>query len=235
MVLPGRRLVTVLILTAAAAASGILATPAETHAVKPACSAARAHPHGLHTCDRVRHGKAAQPHAKSHKRSGHHAKGTAHGHNKKAKHHKVKRTAKKGVRKTTRKTTRRAARKAAARPARAMCEDGSPPVRAGPDSFTCGDGSEPGCEDGSFPIVAPNGKTLVCNVPSNKGSSSGGGSGTTTTQTEEAICEDGSSPLIQNGAFACDDGSEPYCEEGSYPTASSDGTTLECVSEEAEE
>jgi hypothetical protein len=230
MVLPGRRPVTVLILTAAAAASGILATPAATHTVKPACSSARAHPHGVQPCDRVRDGKTARPHAKPSKRSGRHAKGTKHVHDKKAKHHKVKRTAKKGVHKATRKTTH----KAAARPARAMCEDGSAPVHRGPDSFTCGDGSEPGCEDGSFPIVASNGKTLVCNVPSNKGSS-GGGAGTTTTQTEEAICEDGSSPFVQNGSFACDDGSEPYCEEGSYPTASSDGTTLECVSEEAEE
>lgn len=231
MRLAGRHLVTVLIVTAAAA-SGILATAVETQAVKPACTSSTTHRHVLHGCVRARHGKAVRPQARSHKRSDHHAKSLKHGH-KKGTRHKVKRAAKKAVKKVTRKTTRKASRKAAARPAKAICEDGSAPARTGTDSFTCGDGSEPGCEDGSYPIVAPNGKTLVCNVPPSKGGS-GPGSAPVTIETEEAICEDGSSPFLQDGSFACDDGSEPYCEEGDYPTASSDGTKLECVSEEAE-
>ncbi|HXW58287.1 MAG TPA: hypothetical protein VEJ23_02285 [Solirubrobacteraceae bacterium] len=234
MVLPGRRLVTVLTLTATAAASGTVATAAATEAVKPACSSATAHRHDAHACSRARHAKAARPHTKSHKPAGHRAKGLVRGH-KKANHHKVKRTARKVKPKTTHKTTRKSARKASA-PAKALCENGSAPARTGTDSYTCGDGSEPGCEDGSYPIVAPNGKTLVCNVPSNEGGSSGGGDGSRppSGETEEALCEDGSSPFFQDGSFACDDGSEPYCEEGNL-TVSSDGTTLYCTSEEDED
>lgn len=43
----------------------------------------------------------------------------------------------------------------------ALCEDGSMPV-AGAGEFTCGDGSEPGCEDGSEPTQSAIGTAPLC-------------------------------------------------------------------------
>lgn len=229
MRLAGRRLITALTLTAAAAAGGVLATSAQTAALarKPACSAPAAHRgHRSQACSRSRHAQTTRPHATTRKHTHSGATGAKGAH--RGKRHTVKRKATK----VTRKTTRKAKRKATARPAKAACEDGSAPTRTGTDSYTCKDGSEPACENGSFPIVAANGSTLLCNSPASKG----GGSSPPRVQSEveEAVCEDGTSPFLQGGAFACDDGSEPYCEEGAYLTVASDGTKLDCTTEEAE-
>lgn len=232
MRLAGRRLITALTLTAAAAAGGALATSAEARASRPACSAPAAHRgHRSHACSRSRHTQTTRPHAKAREHSHPGAKGATGAHRGKR-----ETAAKRSATKVTRKTTRKAKRKATASPAKAACEDGSAPARTGTDSFTCKDGSEPGCESGSFPIVASNGATLLCNSPAGKG---GGGSSPPHLQSEaeeavEAVCEDGTSPSLHGGALACDDGSEPYCEEGGYLTLASNGTKLQCTAEEAE-
>jgi hypothetical protein len=100
----------------------------------------------------------------------------------------------------------------------ASCEDASAPVPAGDGSFSCRDGSEPACEDGSSPTLSRNGSTLVC-VFGRWGSAG----------SAEAVCEDGRAPNpAGNGSFSCGDGSEPSCEDGSNPTPSGEGSALLC-------
>lgn len=107
---------------------------------------------------------------------------------------------------------------------RAVCEDGSAPVRAGNGFFSCADESEPVCENGSLPVLSSNGSTLVC---------AGKGAGSSPT---DAVCEDGSAPVrAGNGSFSCADESEPVCEDGSVPKLSSDGATLLCGAEQSDQ
>jgi hypothetical protein len=47
---------------------------------------------------------------------------------------------------------------------------------------------------------------------------------------EPAVCEDGSAPVAEDGAFSCTDGSEPVCEDGAEPQATHASTKLECSS-----
>ena len=97
----------------------------------------------------------------------------------------------------------------------ALCEDGTRPAYAG-GRFSCDDGSEPACEDGSYPIASRDGSHLVCEPPPS------GSVG-------EAVCEDGSRPLsVGEGSFSCDDGSEPACEDGTQPTLSSNRARPVC-------
>jgi hypothetical protein len=99
----------------------------------------------------------------------------------------------------------------------AICEDASAPVRESDGFFSCDDESEPGCENGSTPMLSSNGLSLVCG-PAAKGSA-----------LTEAACEDGSTPnLAADGSFSCDDESEPSCENGSEPILSSDSSHLLC-------
>jgi hypothetical protein len=114
----------------------------------------------------------------------------------------------------------------------ARCEDGSPPLRVKDGSFSCFDGSEPGCEGNSIPKRSSSGAALLCPAPSKESPESGcedvsnpecsfGGSST------EALCEDSSSPVsASDGSISCDDKSEPACENGSTPTLSASSTLL---------
>jgi hypothetical protein len=47
----------------------------------------------------------------------------------------------------------------------ASCEDGSEATESGTNFFTCEDGSEPSCADGSEPEPSASGSTLVCSKP----------------------------------------------------------------------
>jgi hypothetical protein len=47
----------------------------------------------------------------------------------------------------------------------ASCEDGSEAVESGSDFYTCDDGSEPSCVNGSDPEPSASGNTLVCSKP----------------------------------------------------------------------
>lgn len=237
MSLPGRRPTTFLTLTAVAAASGVLALPAQTaaHAGAPACSSVSAHrKHDERACSRSHQRTATHRKAKAHVK--HPAKSVGKGAKRRrhATKHLKRRVKKHATKKVARKTTRKAKRKApAVLQVKATCEDGSTPARTGTDAFSCDDSSEPSCENGSFPIVAASGKTLICNDPAKTGS---GPATTATSEAEEAVCEDGSAPMHTGpDTFRCDDGSEPFCEEGNYPTVSSDGATLQCVAEEEEQ
>jgi len=46
----------------------------------------------------------------------------------------------------------------------ALCADGTAPTSLGEGSFSCDDGSEPGCKDGATPVIAADGASLVCAV-----------------------------------------------------------------------
>jgi len=101
----------------------------------------------------------------------------------------------------------------------ALCEDNSAPVRASDGTFSCDDGSEPGCEDESSPVRS--GSTLECVVsetaePPCEESTEFCYTGTVSSN--EPVCEDGSTPTaLGAGPAACDDGSEPRCEDSSAP------------------
>jgi hypothetical protein len=98
----------------------------------------------------------------------------------------------------------------------ALCEDESIPVRAANGGFSCDDGSEPGCEDGSNPVrsghalecqISPPGSEPAC-AEEGAASSCQGGS-------DEPVCEDGSAPATAgDGSSSCDDGSEPTHSAG---------------------
>jgi hypothetical protein len=69
----------------------------------------------------------------------------------------------------------------------ALCEDGSKPVRAGADSFTCEDGSEPSCEDNVAPTTSRNGRTLLCPAPGESEASAGEGESQGECEEEESL------------------------------------------------
>jgi hypothetical protein len=113
----------------------------------------------------------------------------------------------------------------------ALCEDESLPIRAQDGSFSCADGSQPGCENEATPVRS--GRTLACPVstpapttPECEANEEGaenfcfaGPAGSS-----EAVCEDGTAPSAVGGGLAsCDDGSEPLCTDGSQPTLSESG------------
>ena len=67
----------------------------------------------------------------------------------------------------------------------AICEDGSVPIRAHDGSFSCDDGSEPGCENGSEPILSGDRSALVCEVGPGEGAAPGPGDPSEEIPTEE--------------------------------------------------
>ncbi len=114
----------------------------------------------------------------------------------------------------------------------ALCEDQSSPVRASDGSFSCDDGSEPGCEGESSPVRS--GSMLECAVSAGSPEPACGEETaesfcyTGAVESEEPVCEDGSAPATSSGGPpACDDGSEPHCEDASAPTRSA-GHGLVC-------
>jgi hypothetical protein len=173
---------------------------AETH--NAACSSSVRH--GARACAQSRHA------SKSHKGKAH-AKGKGKGHH--AKHAaKPKSAAKKQAGEKSKPRV-----PAATINTPAVCEDRSVPVRESDGFFSCDDESEPGCENGSTPMLSRDGLSLICG-PAPKGS-----------PLTEAACEDGSTPtLATDGSFSCDDESEPSCENGSEPILSSDASHLLC-------
>jgi hypothetical protein len=135
-----------------------------------------------------------------------------HSHAKLKKHH-AKHTAGKKVKGRHPKLSASEARTAA------ICEDGSSPTPAGEGSFSCGDGSQPACENDATPTLSSDNSTLICGVPERKSTAGGA----------DSACEDGSEPVLMGkGSFSCDDGSEPACADGSIPISSGDGATLVC-------
>ena len=165
MRLAGRRLITALTLTAAAAAGAVLATSAQTAALasKPACSAPAAHRgHRSQACSRSRHAQTTRPHATTRKHTHSGATGAKGAH--RGKRHTVKRKATKA---RARPPAKPSAKPPPAQP-RPRAKTAAPRRVRATDSFTCDDGSEPDCENGSVPIVAANGSTLLCNSPASK-------------------------------------------------------------------
>ena len=201
--LPSRSLTAVLALAlsiVAIVAVLVLSPQALAHGHKAACSSSATHSkHGARACVQSRRA------AKSHKRKAHARP--------KVKGHHSKHAA------TTNKTTKKKAKSPTGTiQTPAVCEDGIVPVRESDGFFSCDDESEPGCENGSTPMLTPNGTKLICG-PAPKGAP----------EAPEAACEDGSTPSKgPNGVFSCDDESEPTCENGSEPTLSSNGSTLLC-------
>lgn len=178
-----------------------LSPQASAQTRKGACKPSAAHhvKHGAQACAKPRH--KTRPHARANTR-GRHAK------------HKPARS---GHRPTAKPQTV-AGRIAAA------CEDGSTPQLEGDGSFSCGDGSEPGCESGAATTPSGDGSTLLCD--SSPASSSG---------LPEAVCLDGNTPLLSgDGSFSCQDGSEPTCEPGASAAPSSDGSVLLCEAPQVE-
>jgi hypothetical protein len=174
--------------------------------------------------------------ARAHRSSCGHAARPAKRHRHKAKHHHAK--------------PKHAKAKAKQAPALtkvpATCEDGSEPARTGTSSFSCTDGSEPECENGSNPTLSSGGSTLQCTVPIVAGSSVTEGSceseagpscATISEEFPEANCADGSEPSSSEGTqYFCTDGTEPTCEDGSTPTVLGEGLPPLCdLGEEASE
>lgn len=112
----------------------------------------------------------------------------------------------------------------------AVCADESEPLRASNGTFSCDDGSQPGCEDESSPIREHH--SLACVVtapPAGESNCPEEGAGsfclTGSSGSGEPVCEDGSTPIASGeGTPICDDGSEPACEDGSAPLETGDGT-----------
>jgi hypothetical protein len=76
-------------------------------------------------------------------------------------------------------------------------------------------------------------KAHAHHVAQGVGSARGHTKGTATSpaapDTSEAVCEDGSAPIVAgDGTVACQDGSEPMCEDGTAARPSSDGSTPVC-------
>jgi hypothetical protein len=103
-------------------------------------------------------------------------------------------------------------------PQPAVCEDASTPVSEGEGSYSCADGSEPICTDGSEPAPASKGSGPVCPTTA-----------APVVEFSEASCEDGSVPAGAAGGYRCEDGSQPACEDGSQPVLSDDGSALTCL------
>jgi hypothetical protein len=191
----------------------VLSPQAVAQARKAACSSSvTTHPErGTRACARASHTSEPSQKRRTHRRpkvKGHHSRHAG---------------ARKGTAKTKTKAAKRTDKSATGGQTRALCENGSAPVRASDGSFSCADESEPVCPDGSTPVLSSNGSTLLCDV---KASSSG---------SSEAVCEDGSAPTrAGDGSFSCADESEPVCENGSVPALSSDGSTLLCGAESSD-
>ncbi len=176
------------VVTLAVSLSAIVAAllgPAQTLAQthRPACqSSAHARKRTAHTCTQPSHKVKAQ-----------------------ARH-----AAKRHAKRTVRKKSKGGAHAAPA--VAAQCEDGSAPVRAADGSFSCDDGSEPGCEGGATPASSRNGKSLLCPVAAE------GEAGASET---EAECEEEETPGCTPGASeqACEaaggGGSSSVCEDES--------------------
>ena len=157
--LPSRRLTALLALALSAIAIVVLLAlsaqaKAETH--NAACASSVRH--GARACVQSRHA------SKSHKGKAH-AKGKGKGKGHHAKHVVTPKSAakKKAAAKAKPKIT------AATIKTPAVCEDGSVPVRESDGFFSCDDESEPGCENGSTPMLSRNGLSLICG-PAPKGS-----------------------------------------------------------------
>lgn len=103
-------------------------------------------------------------------------------------------------------------------PQPAVCEDASTPAVESEGSYSCADGSEPICGDGSDPVPASKGSGPVCATAAKP-----------VVEFSEASCEDGSAPAGASGGYACADGSQPECEDGSRPVVAEDGSTLICM------
>ncbi len=192
-------------------AVALLGPPAQSiaQAHKPSCASPAHAAHGLHACILPRRvSKSAHKHSRAHAHpttKGHHPRRVAATHRKATKRASVKRAAAPPAKSPS-----------AAKPVPATCADGNRPTAAGSELFTCDDGSEPACEDGTYPAQSSNGSTLLCDAPGKP-------------PAIEATCEDGSHPApVGDEMFTCDDESEPTCEDGSEPTLSADGSALVC-------
>jgi hypothetical protein len=178
-------------------------------------SSSTAHPkRGAHVC--VNSGRKRKAHARPKaKARGHHAKGKAHVRLKaKAKGH----HAKHAVGKKKSKKTVNAPPPTVTIETAAACEDGTAPIQAGDGSFSCGDGSEPTCDDGLNLTFNSDGSTPLC----------GGGSNGPAGE-NEPVCEDGTAPVLDgDSSISCADGSDPTCADGAEVAFSSDGSTLLC-------
>jgi hypothetical protein len=95
----------------------------------------------------------------------------------------------------------------------ASCEDGSAPVAAGGGSFSCGDGSEPTCEDWATPTPAANGKSLICPSTIEEGP-----------EAIEAECEEGL-------ATTCPAGATPGSDEQACAATASSNPDFICEQE----
>jgi hypothetical protein len=95
----------------------------------------------------------------------------------------------------------------------ASCADGSEPVRARKGSFSCRDGSEPECEDGSAPTSSRNGAGLVCPASSEDGSGPG-------EECEEAL------------ASMCAVDAEPVPGEHACQASAGGGSSFVCENED---
>jgi hypothetical protein len=110
---------------------------------------------------------------------------------------------------------------AAATRVAASCEDGSAPLRAG-GTFSCADGSEPACQDGSTPVSSSDRSTLLC--PSSKAGAETGCEDISNPECTfggsegEAACEGaGASPAADGEVVSCELGDEPACEGAPGP------------------
>jgi hypothetical protein len=99
----------------------------------------------------------------------------------------------------------------------ALCEDGSKPIRAGADGFTCEDGSEPSCEDNVAPTTSRNGKTLLCPAPGESEASASEGESQGECEEEESLS---CTPVTES------DSGEKVCE-----TSPSAGSSVACEGE----
>lgn len=121
-----------------------------------------------------------------------------------ARHAAAKRCAKHHTRKGTHKNRKPAPRTAAPAPALtpARCEDASAPVRAASGTYTCEDGSEPACSDGSDPIRPSASSAPMCRV-----SKEGAGHECTQGQSGECGVEIACEEEVTEGPQGCEHGS----------------------------
>jgi hypothetical protein len=118
-----------------------------------------------------------------------------------AKHAAAKRCAKHHSRKHK---TRKASKTAAPAPklTPAKCEDGTAPVRATSGAYTCEDGSEPACQDGTDPVHLSASPAPVCRV-SQGGAGHECGQGQSGECGPEFTCEE----EVTEGPQGCEHGS----------------------------
>jgi len=84
----------------------------------------------------------------------------------------------------------------------ALCDNGAAPYPTGNGSFSCADGSEPGCEDGFLAAPSASGSALVC-APAD-----GDGSASTNATCEEESME----PCSEEGSEQAPEGVEGSTE-----------------------